>query len=339
MLELSQSDLGVEYAFIYNCARVYVTIVCQDLEGEGSISEEFNNFRNDLDNPDTLFQFEEWILDPLQPFLDEEAPTPSCHEPMPLLQYFSPRTFAFKFVNKKGQLDPIQLNYDPTINGDSSPRTQIVNVPTSSPRHRDSHTKDGAVLRSALPPVPLILASEVIRADNLGDEEISDIPKKVKQSSQPDRLLFFKAGLRDHGHLREMELLGQIAHSGKFGSPWKTSRLVGLVVWDDDPNCLMGLLMEYIDGRTLRDRSRDAPEALKKKWIGQVEATLRRLHEVGIVWGDVKPDNVMIDASEDTVLVDFGGGYTPEYIPHELQQTAQGDLIGLDHMKAAMGVW
>lgn len=100
----------------------------------------------------------------------------------------------------------------------------------------------------------------------------------------------------------------------------------------------MGLLMEYIDGKTLQYRSKDAPEVLKKKWIDQIEATLGRLHEIGIVWGDAKPDNAMIDVSEDVVLVDFGGGYTPEYIPHELQQTAQGDLIGLDHIRAAMGV-
>ncbi|KAM6511302.1 hypothetical protein FALCPG4_016304 [Fusarium falciforme] len=327
MLELSQSELGVEYAFIYNCARVYVTIISQDLEGEGSILEAFNGFRNDLDDPDTLFQFEVWILGPLQPFLDKEAPTPSRHEPMSLLQYFSPRAFAFKFVNKKGQLDAIQLNYDPAVNGDSSPKTHIVNVPASLPQLRDRQSKDGVVLRSALPPVPLIAASELVRAGNLGDEESSDIPRKVQRRSQPDQPLFFKEGLKDHGHLREMELLGQIARSRKFESPWKILKLVGLVVWDDDPNYMMGLLMEYIDGKTLRERPRGAPDVLKTKWIDQVEATLRRLHEVGIVWGDVKPDNAMIDVSEDAVLVDFGGGYTPEYIPHELQQTLQGDLI------------
>jgi hypothetical protein len=52
----------------------------------------------------------------------------------------------------------------------------------------------------------------------------------------------------------------------------------------------------------------------------------------------VKPDNVIINPHEDAVVVVFGGGYTPEYIPEERQQTAQGDLLGLDHMRAAMGV-
>jgi hypothetical protein len=45
MLELSQSDLAVEYAFVYNCVRVYVTIISQDLEGEGSTLEEFKQLQ------------------------------------------------------------------------------------------------------------------------------------------------------------------------------------------------------------------------------------------------------------------------------------------------------
>ncbi|KAM0431359.1 hypothetical protein ACHAPT_005335 [Fusarium lateritium] len=338
MLELSESDLGVEYAFMYNCVRFYVTILYQDLEGEGTILDEFNNFKDDLDDPHTLFQFEDWILSPLQKLLDKEAPTPSGRQPITLLQYFSIPTFAFKFVNRDGYVDAIQVDYDPEINGDLNPRTRIVDAPASS-HPRDHHSKGGVILRSALPQVPLVCASELIRVDDdLGNEELSDIPKRVRRISQPGHVFFFKAGLQDHGHLREMHLLDRIARSEKFEPPWQTSKLVGLVVWDEDPTCLMGLLMDYIDGETLQERARDAAVELKRKWIDQVEATLRRLHEIDIIWGGVKRDNVMIDANEDAVLVDFGGGYTPEYIPRELHQTAQGDLIGLDHMRAALGI-
>ena len=65
---------------------------------------------------------------------------------------------------------------------------------------------------------------------------------------------------------------------------------------------------------------------------------MKRLHDCGILWGDVKPDNVIVNADEDAVVVDFGGGYTPEYIAPELQQTMQGDLVGLDHMAKTMGI-
>ncbi len=37
----------------------------------------------------------------------------------------------------------------------------------------------------------------------------------------------------------------------------------------------------------------------------------------------------MINADGDAVVVDFGGGYTPDFIEKE--------LVGLDHMAAAIG--
>lgn len=147
-------------------------------------------------------------------------------------------------------------------------------------------------------------------------------------------MFFFKAVFKDHGHLREVELLSQINHSGEFDIHFQTSKLLGLVVWDDDETSLMGFLLEYIDGGTLALWMESADTM---KWISQIEATVRQLHRVGIVWEDVKPDNVMINADGDAVVVDFGGGYTPEYIKPELQNTAQGDLMGLEQMRVAMG--
>ena len=46
----------------------------------------------------------------------------------------------------------------------------------------------------------------------------------------------------------------------------------------------------------------------------------------------------MINTEGDAIVVDFGGGYCPDYIKPELQQTMQGDMIGLDHMAEEMGV-
>jgi Ser/Thr protein kinase RdoA (MazF antagonist) len=34
------------------------------------------------------------------------------------------------------------------------------------------------------------------------------------------------------------------------------------------------------------------------------------LHNKGRVWGDAKPDNVLIRENGDVVLIDFGGGFT-----------------------------
>ncbi|RYP65499.1 hypothetical protein DL769_006300 [Monosporascus sp. CRB-8-3] len=352
MLELSIHADDIVYVFMRNCVRFYVTIMTEKLEGEGEVLQEFNSFKDDLDDPDNMFCFEEWILSALDDFMHEAAPTPppGSRKPITLLEYFSPPTFAFKLVNKEGKLCAVQEDYNPATHGDTSPRTRIVDsLPDSeSKRLRSSSAEatlpsrciptEGAILRSALPSVPLISASELERIDDgLRNEELSDIPNKVKRV-RTGEVFFFKAGFRDHGHLREMEILSQIERSGKFGPPFRTSRLVGLVVWGDDDASLMGFLLEYIEGETLASRMGEVSMATRMRWVHQVEATVKRLHQVGIVWGDVKPDNVIINAEGDAVVVDFGGGYTPEYIEPELQQTFHGDLIGLNQMAAEMGV-
>lgn len=331
-LDLLVHDLGLNYAFMYNYLRFHITISAENLRGEGSLLDEFNNFKDDLDNPDRYLQFEKWVLEPLNYVLERVAATSAIRhrKPITLLEYFSPPTFAFTLVNKEGNLYALQESYDPQIHGDSSPRTPVV---ISLP---NSQLEPSFATASSLRPLPLIPASELELVESgPRDYEMSHVPKTVRRLRSND-VLFFKPGFRDHGHLREIQLLYQIGSSGKFDAPFRTSKLVGLVVWDGDITSLMGLLLEHIDGETLQSRIDDASIAMRTKWLGQVEATMRRLHEGGIVWGDVKPDNVMINGEGDAVVVDFGGGDSPQYIPMELQQTAQGDLMALDHMRAAI---
>lgn len=100
----------------------------------------------------------------------------------------------------------------------------------------------------------------------------------------------------------------------------------------------MGFLLDYIEGDTLSCRVEGAQLATKSKWFHQLEVTVRQLHKVAIVWGDGKLDNVIINPAGDAVVIDFGEGYTPEYIEPELQQTPQGDLKTLEKITAGMGV-
>ncbi|KAK3941352.1 hypothetical protein QBC46DRAFT_104501 [Diplogelasinospora grovesii] len=357
MLELWVHGEDIVYVFLFNGTRFYVSITSEKLEGEGELLQKFNDFKDDLDDPDTMFNFEEWVLGTLDDFMQKVAPTPApgARKPITLLEYFSPPTFAFELVNKEGKLCAIREDYDPQIHGDTSPRTQIVedSLPRSGRKgSRSSSAGDllpgqciqsrGAIPRSALPPVPLIPASHLERVDDgLRDEDLSDTPRKVRRVGTAE-VFFFKPGFKDHGHLREIDLLSQIDRSGEFDPPFRTSRLAGLVVWgdgdDDDDASLMGLLLEYIEGDTLAERMEAVSVATRLKWFRQVQATVGRLHELGIVWGDVKPDNIMINAEGEAVVIDFGGGYTPEYIKPELQQTLQGDLMGLDHIADVIGV-
>jgi serine/threonine protein kinase len=113
-------------------------------------------------------------------------------------------------------------------------------------------------------------------------------------------------------------------------------RLAGLVHWDGREDVLMGMLLEQIDGPTLFHAASRASAADKSKWMDQIDETVRELHQHGLVWGDVKLDNVMIAPSGDAVVIDFGGGGTLQYIDVQLHETREGDLQGIGKMRAKL---
>ncbi len=69
------------------------------------------------------------------------------------------------------------------------------------------------------------------------------------------------------------------------------------------------IVMEYVDGESLRQQLKRGPlpEAEMRRVVGQVASAVQAAHEAGIIHGDLKPDNVLIEASSGTVKVcDFG---------------------------------
>ena len=69
----------------------------------------------------------------------------------------------------------------------------------------------------------------------------------------------------------------------------------------------MLLLTEYCSGGSLNDRlARLSSEEMNMKWICQTAAALAHLHSRGVVHCDLKADNVLLTATEDVKLADFG---------------------------------
>lgn len=76
---------------------------------------------------------------------------------------------------------------------------------------------------------------------------------------------------------------------------------------------ILGLLLTYIDANYVTLRCAAGVESstdIKDRWIDQIRETVQQLHDSGVVWGDVKPDNVLMDANDVPWLIDFGGSYT-----------------------------
>src|SRR5512132_2300603 len=68
------------------------------------------------------------------------------------------------------------------------------------------------------------------------------------------------------------------------------------------------IAMEYVDGRTLREKIHYEQTELRKllKYLQQVASGLAKAHAAGIVHRDLKPDNVMITRDGYAKILDFG---------------------------------
>jgi len=110
-------------------------------------------------------------------------------------------------------------------------------------------------------------------------------------------------------------------------------RLHGVVVVDGGD--VAGILLTYVnhrnenDGLLFEDHLLHTPIPLRQRWARQIQETVEQLHNAGLVWGDAKAENIMIDKNNDAWLVDFGGGYTKGWVDEDKADTKEGDLQGV----------
>ncbi len=98
-----------------------------------------------------------------------------------------------------------------------------------------------------------------------------------------------------------------------------------------------GIVMEYIEGRTLREYLLEKPSlASRQRIFDELLSAVSYLHKRGIIHNDLKPENILITRADDTLkIIDFGLadkdayyvwktlGCTPEYASPELKSQSK----------------
>ena len=74
------------------------------------------------------------------------------------------------------------------------------------------------------------------------------------------------------------------------------------------------------------------PIATREKWATQIRETVAKLHDLDVVWGDVKSENVLIDKDGNAVIIDLEGGSTRGWVDSDKSGKLEGDLQGLERM-------
>jgi eukaryotic-like serine/threonine-protein kinase len=93
-----------------------------------------------------------------------------------------------------------------------------------------------------------------------------------------------------------------------------------------EPSHVPYIVMEYVDGRTLRDLLRDDRRLLPERALEITDGVLRALdysHRSGIVHRDIKPGNVMLTRSGEVKVMDFGIARAVSDAQATMTQTAQ----------------
>jgi serine/threonine protein kinase len=108
------------------------------------------------------------------------------------------------------------------------------------------------------------------------------------------------------------DVVARFSREAKAASRISHPHAVTVTDFGEDENGVVFLVMEYLDGRTLKDIIRsDGPMAVSRvtEIVRQVAGALDAAHEQGVVHRDLKSDNIMLvrhDGGDWAKVLDFG---------------------------------
>jgi hypothetical protein len=303
-----KSDITV----MCNGTCFHVTLSTENFQDAPNIKDQYLQYLDALEADDldvTEEDLYDWALDPLLPVFQRIDSNPTNEQTFTIYEYFHPVTLKYKLHAADGILAA-----SPDDENNASPRHQGVVLAPSNHYF----------------PWPSFRLSEISICNKDPNDALTQFPRKVLANKEA--ICYFKAFQpgchREALHELNANLrIDQLKVEGGLRVP----RILGLVQGEDDSS-YMGLLLSYIDcdGRTLEGAVRaDTPKHLRQRWVDQVNSTLKHLHEAGIVWGDAKAANVLVDGNMDAWIVDFGGGFTEGWVEREKAGTVEGDIQGL----------
>lgn len=154
----------------------------------------------------------------------------------------------------------------------------------------------------------------------------------------------------DHSSLKGLGSYDWILKDRGLSANNKICHLRGLVIDDnnDIPSSgptlparyqskrLVGMLLDYIDvGATLRSyiASFSHTQEEKKRWYKDICDILGDLHARHIAWGNVSPDNVLIDRERQIHLTGFLGKQKDHWVDDSWRHSTEGDESGLIELR------
>ncbi|TGO68481.1 hypothetical protein BOTNAR_0024g00320 [Botryotinia narcissicola] len=99
-----------------------------------------------------------------------------------------------------------------------------------------------------------------------------------------------------------------------------------------NPKCMVEFFLSYIENKgTLFDIAtwNNCSNELRHRWACELEDLVHQIHTADLIWGDAKPQNILVDMDDRLWLLDFDGGYTPSWVEKENEGTRVGYWQGI----------
>ncbi|KAI9926512.1 hypothetical protein MW887_004280 [Aspergillus wentii] len=178
--------------------------------------------------------------------------------------------------------------------------------------------------------IPVIPPSKVFLPQYNIKDGLPQRPTKV--FTNDGMTCFFKPTHVPESAIREISTLLRLQGLG-LSENVRAPRLYGLVQYQDSSK-ITGMLLEYIEHEDDLGHIDVQATALavREKWIDQIKYIIKSLHPAGIVRGDAKPENLLVDTDENLWIIDFGGGYTQDWVDEGNEGTIEGDNQALSRI-------
>ena len=136
---------------------------------------------------------------------------------------------------------------------------------------------------------------------------------------------------------REIKILQKLGILG-LRDTIRFPQLLGLVTFEKSSIEIIGfLLMRIPAAKPLTTLlTSEVPEWQRLEWADKSKDVVKTLHENGIIWGDAKADNFLIDENDELWIIDFGGSYTEGWVDPEISETKEGDKMGVEKVVEAL---
>lgn len=145
---------------------------------------------------------------------------------------------------------------------------------------------------------------------------------------------------RLHFHLVGTEVAGRFRRERLIAAWLDHPSILPVYDFIDSEGEAPALIMKFIQGRTLADEIRDSKNDLSSIYellaaVSKVGDAMQFAHEAGVVHGDLKPQNIMVGASGEAYVMDWGIARFRPDVEHELTTLLMEAQIPLEAESSA----